>query len=96
VFAKVLGHVVELGDAEVRRRIESSLATGEPVCSDGISPLCQAAECHRAITRRRVRPIPSPIAGAYRAQYRRRIDSTTSLPLATITLDSFHVGLLNV
>jgi transposase len=31
VFAKVLGHVVELGDAEVRRRIESSLATDEPV-----------------------------------------------------------------
>ena len=31
MFAKVLGHVVELGDAEVRRRIESSLATDEPV-----------------------------------------------------------------
>jgi transposase len=31
VFAKVLGHVVELGDDEVRRRIESSLATDEPV-----------------------------------------------------------------
>jgi transposase len=31
VFAKVLGHVVELGDAEVRRRIENSLATDEPV-----------------------------------------------------------------
>jgi hypothetical protein len=31
VFAKVLGHVVELGDAEVRRRIEISLATDEPV-----------------------------------------------------------------
>jgi transposase len=31
VFAKVLGRVVELGDAEVRRRVESSLATGEPV-----------------------------------------------------------------
>lgn len=31
VFAKVLGHVVELGDAEVRRRVETSLVTGEPV-----------------------------------------------------------------